>query len=155
MSTNYYSDYYQNQAQSGQTQNNHQVGRGQRGLGFKSFMSGLVPYFKSAGKTLLNTGVGIGADIFQGKNVLDTLKTRGIDAAKDLAVDACDELRLGKAQRGSGVRRTRKLLKKTKKCKTRKCLKKRSKTLSASLVKLLSSRKYQKKTRKAPAKRKR
>lgn len=145
--SNYYSDYYDQQAQTGQTSHNRSSGRNQRGLGFKSFVSGLLPFIKKAGKTLLNTGVGIGGDLFEGKNVIDSLKTRGITAAEDIAEEACDELRSRKAQKGSGLRRRKKATRKTRKCKTPKCLKRKSTRLSSSLLRLLSSKKVQKKRR--------
>lgn len=141
----HYIDYYQKQAASGQTfANTRQTGRG-----FGSFISGLLPFVKKAGKTLYKQGVGIGSDILEGENVLETFKRRGITAAEDIAKDACDELEKRRSQRGSGMGRhrlvsrtrvIRKTVKRLPKCRTRKCLKRRSKTLSSSLLKLLSSR---------------
>jgi|SRR5690348_651087 hypothetical protein len=148
----HYAEYYQKQALSGQAPNSS--ARGMRGYGFRSFVSGLLPFVKKAGRTLYKQGVGIGSDIIEGENVLETLKKRGISAAEEIADEACQELQKRKAQRGTGVlrrrirrvipgsRKVRKTIRRVSRCRTRKCLKRRSKTASASLLKLLSLRQH-------------
>src|SRR5437899_1063327 len=98
---NPYREYYRQQAKSGQVGGGVYFGD-QTGLGFRSFFTGVMPFLKRAGKTILDTGVGIGSDIFDGKPIIDTLKSRGISAAETLADEACDEIRKRKTQKGSG-----------------------------------------------------
>jgi hypothetical protein len=137
MSNNPFIDYYQNQAISGQTGGGFYSD--QTGLGFKSFFTGMMPFLKKAGKTLFDTGVGIGTDIWEGKPIIDTLKSRGISAAEALGEEACDELRARKArktQEGTGRRKKR--------CQSTACIKRRARSASKSVLQQLLAVKDQK-----------
>lgn len=147
MSRNPYLSYYNAQAKTGQ------VGEGlhgfvapryQAGFGFKSILTSFMPFFKSAGKTLLDTGVGLGKDLIEGDltkdNVLSNIRKRGVSAAQGLADDACEELKRRK-QSGSG--------KKKKKKTSCMCIKGSKKSISTSQIEqLLSGKQLQKKKNK-------
>lgn len=99
-----------------------------------------MPFLKSAGKTLLDTGVGIGKDYIEGElsndNIMSSLRKRGASAAKGLAEDACEELKRRK-QSGGGKK------KKKTGCI---CIKGRAKTISPSQIdKLLKVKQLKKK----------
>lgn len=131
--------YFEQQAKSGQ------VGGGIRGFvapryqaGFGFSLASFMPFLKSAGKTLLDSGVGLGKDLIEGEltkdNVLGKIRKRGISAAKGLAEDACDELKR-RNQTGGGAKRSKK-----KKTTSDPPIKTKKKTKSSSeLKKLLAS----------------
>lgn len=147
MSANPYVQYYSNQAKTGQSGggiNGFVAPRYQAGFGFRNILTSFMPFFKSAGKTLLDTGVGLGKDLIEGDlnkaNVMGNIRKRGISAAKGLAADACEELKR-REQTGSG--------KKKKKKSANPVIKGSKKTVSQSeLKKLLTSADQVKKKKK-------
>ncbi|KAI1302116.1 hypothetical protein HDE_02632 [Halotydeus destructor] len=129
MASNPYVNYYMYQSKTGKASG----APNQRGYGFKSFMGGFLPFLKSAGQTLLNTGVGIGSDVIDGHDIFDAVKHRGYTAAQQLADDACDRISTKRRnQSGSGARKKRRV----KKC-GRKCIKRKAQKRATSLLKKL------------------
>ena len=87
-------------------------GRIQRGYGiggmFKSLARIAIPLFKrgakAIGKRALKAATEVGQDVLEGKNVLKPLKSRGIDAVKELAQQGAETL---VHQSGQGRKRKR------------------------------------------------
>ena len=106
MASNPYINYYINQAGSGI--GGFQGARFQRGQGFfgNVFKSAILPLLKYFGKQALSTGVDVANDALAGENVLESLKTRGKMAARNIASDAGDRVKRY-AQTGTGRRRRR------------------------------------------------
>lgn len=110
MTHNPYLNYYDTQARTGQVGGGLAVftaPRYQTGFGFRSLFTNFLPFVKNAGKTLLNSGVAVGKDLFEGEDVMKSLKKRGKAAAAGLAEDACDELRR-RNQTGGGAKKKKK-----------------------------------------------
>ena len=106
MSSNPYINYYVNQAGSGI--GGFQGVRFQRGQGFfgNIFKSAIMPLLKYLGPKLLKTGASVASDAISGENVLQSLKTHGKSAARDIASDV-SERTARFAQTGTGRKRRR------------------------------------------------
>ena len=106
MVTNPLSAYYLDQARTGQVGGNLNFFKGERyqkGHGFGSIISGLLPLLKKSGKNLFDSGLALASDIASGGEVKSAIKHRGLEAAKRLAKDTCHEI----TQSGSGLRKRR------------------------------------------------
>jgi len=100
MMTNPLISYYSQQAQTGNALHVFKGERYQRGSGFGSIIRGLLPLLKKTGTNLLASGIaGVASDIASGSKVKDSLKQRGIAAAKQLASETCDQIN----QSGKGL----------------------------------------------------
>ena len=106
MSSSPYTTYYVNQAGSGI--GGFQGARFQRGQGFfgNVFKSAIMPLLKYFGKQALSTGVDVARDALEGDNVLNSLKSRGKMAARNIAKDAVNRAERY-VQTGKGRRRRR------------------------------------------------
>lgn len=137
MAGNPYINYYDKQAETGQVGGSitaFTAPRYQTGFGFRSMLTNFLPFVKNAGKTLLNSGVGIGNDILSGENVMQSLKKRGKAAATGLAEDACEELARQKQSGGGGTKRKKSHKKGLKKAGTSLTSAQLKKLLKASIV---------------------
>ena len=125
MYSNPYTNYYVNQAGSGI--GGFQGVRFQRGQGFfgNIFKSAIMPLLKYLGPKLLKTGASVASDAISGENVLQSLKTHGKSAARDIASDV-GERAVRFAQTGRG-RKRRRSVSKPRKLKKRKSSKSRRK----------------------------
>lgn len=110
--SNPYLQYYVNQVGSGIQ--GFSGTKYQRGYGFfsKLFQSAILPALKYLGRTALSTGSNILGDVAEGRNFKESIKSRGLAASKQVAVDAFDR---GKrfAQTGQGRRRETRVVFKT------------------------------------------
>ena len=106
MQGNPYITYYSNQAGSGIS--GFQGVRFQRGAGFfgNVFKSAILPLLKYFGRQALSTGTEIATDALDGENVLESMKKRGKQAAKNIAMDASDRAQRF-VQTGKGRKRRR------------------------------------------------
>jgi len=113
----HYKNYYVNQAGSGIS--GYEGTRYQRGSGFfgNIFRSAILPLLKYLGKKAASTGVQVASDALSGQNVLESLKSRGKEAAGGLVDDAA--VRATKfIQTGKGSRKRKLPLKSKKNTKT-------------------------------------
>ena len=134
---NPYASYYVNQVGSGLT--GYSGIRYQRGSGFFGrLFSGIGNIFKellpAAGKRILPSGIGLAQDVLAGENVLKSAKSRLVEAGKNVADEALEQIK-SRLQKGSGRRRKRRKIMKhslvpykrkkrvNKKGKKRRCLK--------------------------------
>ena len=86
--------------------------RFQRGYGigsiFKSLARYAIPLFKQGakvvGKRALQAAIEVGQDLLQGKNVKEAFKSRGKQAASDIAKNAAKKVMTGKGRK-KGIRR--------------------------------------------------
>uniref|UniRef100_A0A158P4C8 Uncharacterized protein n=1 Tax=Tetranychus urticae TaxID=32264 RepID=A0A158P4C8_TETUR len=116
-----FKSYYLSQA--GQGFSDIEIFRGspyQRGYGFGSlFKRFAIPVLKFLGKQAVKTGINVGQDLLENKNLKQTLKERGKESLRNLAKQSIDKANVMLAQSGSGVKRKR-LYKKKKKAVKRK-----------------------------------
>jgi hypothetical protein len=109
---NPYIAYYNNQIGSGLA--GFQGIRYQKGNGWfgRLFSSAILPFVKqlipALGKRVLPTGVALANDILGGENVAKSMKTRLKETGKNMADETLDVLKT-KLQKGSGIKRKRKL----------------------------------------------
>ena len=86
--------------------------RMQRGYGIKSIFKSLaryaIPLFKQGakvvGKRALQAATEVGQDVLQGKNVKEAFKSRGKQAASDVAKNAAKKVMTGKGRK-KGIKR--------------------------------------------------
>ena len=119
MYSNPYINYYVNQAGSGI--GGFQGVRFQRGQGFfgNFFRNAVMPLLKYLGPKILKTGTSIASDAIAGENVLQSLKTHGKEAARDIASDVGDRVTRF-AQTGTGNRKRKRSVRVSNKGKIRK-----------------------------------
>lgn len=107
------------QSQSGSGFSDIEVFRGapyQRGYGIGSlFARFALPVFKYLGKKVLRTGLSVGQDILDKKNLKESIKTRGKEGLKSVGRDAIKKANTILNQTGTGIKRKRKAYKTTSK----------------------------------------
>ena len=108
-----FKSFYKSQA--GQGFSDIEVFRGtpyQRGYGFGSlFKRFALPVFKFIGKHALKTGINVGQDVLEKKNLKQSIKDRGKEGLRNAAQDSLNRAGQYLTQRGTGLKR-KKLYKK-------------------------------------------
>jgi hypothetical protein len=110
-----YTDYYVNQAGNGLP--GFSGPRFQKGYGFFSMLKRWgVPLLKYIGKSALQTGVNIGSDILDGKQVRESAKKQLVSTGRSMASDAVARARKY-VQTGTGKKRRKQKYSKKKRTK--------------------------------------
>ena len=108
-----FKSFYKSQA--GQGFSDIEVFRGtpyQRGYGFGSlFKRFALPVLKFIGKHALKTGINVGQDVLEKKNLKQSIKDRGKEGLRNAAQDSLNRAGQYLTQRGTGLKR-KKLYKK-------------------------------------------
>jgi len=124
MSSDYYTQYYLEQALGRGLGGNFKGFKGQKGNGLAGFLSGIFrsvfPYIKSGtkavGKEIFNTGINLLRDNLNGKPLKESVKTRVTEAGNTLTSKAARKL---ETMLGSGLK-SRKRRRKAQSCPRRK-----------------------------------
>lgn len=82
----YYENFYMNQNGNGLSVHKGVLQRGGASIGglFKGLLKSAMPVVKSAGKSLLKTGLNVASDVLSGKNFKQSAKKRFKGAAGDI-----------------------------------------------------------------------